>query len=86
MSPPSNAGLNRIGYFIGSVLQETETVSCKHWRLGKSLKKKLKKGQKGTFWHRGGICSNHSEIIFLLKIVRSGWTKPTELPRQPLLS
>lgn len=34
----------------------------------------------------GGIRSNLSEIIFLLKIVRSGWTKPTELPRQPLLS
>lgn len=34
----------------------------------------------------GGFYSNPSEIIFLLKIFRSGWTKPIELPRQPILS
>lgn len=86
MSPPSNADLNRIGFFKGSMLQETENVYCKHWGLGKSLKKKIEERRERHILEGGEISSNPSEIIFLLKIVRSGWTKPTELPRQPLLS
>lgn len=83
--PSIKCWFKRIGYFIGSALQETETVYCKHWGSGKSFKK-IKERRERHILQGGGICSNPSEIIFLLKIVRSGWTKPTELPRQPLLS